>query len=213
MYKIQPEHLLFEHDQQKMIEGIGELKAVEIGAIDFSTGEVIACDPFMFMDKPLVKRVPVGKHTVLLNIIRFENADERVAYGILQCSKNAIVSWEMALQPNEDTSNLGDDEFYGYGVDTGTGGFMDQAVCERLKIYEVERYRQDNDFNLYDEIEEEFDANYVPTHQSLVKEFEGIGSVALFSSGYGDGVYPSFWGFDADGEVVCLVTDFLLTGE
>jgi hypothetical protein len=30
----------------------------------------------------------------------------------------------------------------------------------------------------------------------------------VFISGYGDGGYASYWGFDADDEVVCLVTDF-----
>ena len=31
-----------------------------------------------------------------------------------------------------------------------------------------------------------------------------------FTSGYGDGSYGSYWGFDDNDEVVCLVTDFLV---
>ena len=33
-------------------------------------------------------------------------------------------------------------------------------------------------------------------------------NVVFCSSGWGDGSYASYWGFDRDGEVVCLVTDF-----
>jgi hypothetical protein len=33
-------------------------------------------------------------------------------------------------------------------------------------------------------------------------------NVAIFSSGWGDGVYTTYVGLDEHGEVVCLLTDF-----
>jgi hypothetical protein len=36
-------------------------------------------------------------------------------------------------------------------------------------------------------------------------------NVVMFSSGLGDGVYGSFWGFDGTPTPVCLVTDFGIT--
>lgn len=33
-------------------------------------------------------------------------------------------------------------------------------------------------------------------------------NVMIFSSGYGDGFYASYWGFDDTGSPVALVTDF-----
>jgi len=35
-------------------------------------------------------------------------------------------------------------------------------------------------------------------------------NVITFSSGWGDGGYASFWGYDALGDLTCLVTDFNL---
>ena len=35
-------------------------------------------------------------------------------------------------------------------------------------------------------------------------------NIIAFSSGYGDGAYASYWGYDAAGTLVCLVTDFAL---
>lgn len=43
----------------------------------------------------------------------------------------------------------------------------------------------------------------------LVVESTGA-NVITFSSGWGDGEYASFWGYDASGELTCLITDFAL---
>ncbi|KDE29061.1 hypothetical protein BA81_01175 [Bacillus safensis FO-36b] len=32
----------------------------------------------------------------------------------------------------------------------------------------------------------------------------------MFTTGFGDGMYPSFWGLDGSGEPACLVTDFFI---
>jgi hypothetical protein len=32
----------------------------------------------------------------------------------------------------------------------------------------------------------------------------------MFHSGYGDGMYPAFWGIDESGEVTSLVIDFFV---
>ncbi|HEX2617960.1 MAG TPA: DUF4241 domain-containing protein, partial [Flavobacteriales bacterium] len=33
-------------------------------------------------------------------------------------------------------------------------------------------------------------------------------NLTMFSSGFGDGVYPAYWGVNTSGEAVCLVIDF-----
>jgi hypothetical protein len=35
-----------------------------------------------------------------------------------------------------------------------------------------------------------------------------VSSDAAFASGFGDGAYPSYAGFDGDGQVVVVLTDF-----
>jgi hypothetical protein len=35
-------------------------------------------------------------------------------------------------------------------------------------------------------------------------------NIIVFSSGWGDGGYASFWGYDASGTVAVLITDFAL---
>jgi hypothetical protein len=38
-------------------------------------------------------------------------------------------------------------------------------------------------------------------------------NIVAFSSGYGDGIYASYVGWDAAGDPVCVVTDFGVIGE
>ncbi|MCR6640354.1 MAG: DUF4241 domain-containing protein [Sporocytophaga sp.] len=35
-------------------------------------------------------------------------------------------------------------------------------------------------------------------------------NITMFQSGYGDGVYPAYWGIDKEGQVTSLVIDFLV---
>ena len=35
-------------------------------------------------------------------------------------------------------------------------------------------------------------------------------NVTIFSSGVGDGTYPSYWGIDRNGQTCELITDFLI---
>jgi len=53
--------------------------------------------------------------------------------------------------------------------------------------------------------------SYEETRSWLVTRFQEKVDLAIFSTRFGDGVYPSFWGMDENGDETCLVTDFLLT--
>ena len=44
------------------------------------------------------------------------------------CARSPPSGWEPALCPGQDPAGLGEDEFYGYGVDAGAGCFYDAAV-------------------------------------------------------------------------------------
>ncbi len=52
---------------------------------------------------------------------------------------------------------------------------------------------------------------YVRGVNFCVDEATGANIIA-FSSGWGDGCYASYWGYDADGKIACLITDFGVFG-
>ncbi|MGX9290977.1 DUF4241 domain-containing protein [Bacillus sp. A015] len=103
-----------------------------------------------------------------------------------------------------------EDEFFGYGVNTGMGCFMDAEAARYLQAYEDKRHKEDNDFYLYEEFAEALEQNYKHTWDWLVTRFHDKVDIAMFTTGIGDGMYPSFWGLDENGEPTCLVTDFFI---
>lgn len=63
--------------------------------------------------------------------------------------------------------------------------------------------------DFYETLIVEFDKTYVHTWSWTNYALgDGQQNLVAFSSGYGDGVYASYAGFDSDGEVSIVVTDF-----
>jgi hypothetical protein len=183
--------------------------AREIGLLEISTGKVAASDPLVQPDPPgFTQAVPNGRHPVRVLIAAF-GSDERIAYAQLRFSDAAPVRWEMAHVGTQANEPLGEGQFFGYGVDAGIGCFMDPRAGELL----AERMGVEDDY--FEVIIDDMEKTYAHTRSWL--DFRpnprAAENVICFSSGWGDGVYPSFFGFDAEGGVAQLVTDFLVVGE
>jgi hypothetical protein len=136
--------------------------------------------------------VPPGEFLVTLSLLR-------TTYGVDVAAAKVTFSdippreWEMALRPDEDLGLLGEGEFYGVGVDTGTVAFMDatRAVIE-------------------DELDEDL---FIPLDGRFTVELPGAESepnLIAFRAGRGDGSYPVWIGRTDDGQVGCVVVDFQL---
>jgi hypothetical protein len=93
-----------------------------------------------------------------------------------------------------------------FGVDSATGCLMDDKVCSFL--------RRKAEEDKYDK--------FIRRFQDALEENEGLwgnccvgsatgANVVLFRTWRGDGVFPSFFGYNVEGEVVCLVIDMFLS--
>lgn len=184
-------------------------KTHQIGELIVPSGYIVACDPFVFFDSVAFrKQIPVGTYPVILSVANFNNNDQRVAYAKLQISNEPTISWEMALISNQDKSSLKDGEFFGYSVDAGIGCFMD-AETAAVFLKKLENEVWEEDYSYSDFMLNEMKKNYVHTWDwGNFKLDETVGNLITFSSGLGDGAYPSYFGLDARGNVTSLVTDF-----
>ncbi len=173
----------------------------EIGALKIIEGKIIACDPFLYdKDLPFDVSFPKGNFPVQLAIAKIAT-DERVAFSRIKFSEELPVSWAMALVAGQKLQDLKKDEIYGYGVDAGTGAFMDISGAKELKRFMAEK--DDN----YDVLINLMDKSYQHTRSWLNWESNQV-NVMMFSSGYGDGFYASYIGYDKNGHICRLVTDF-----
>jgi hypothetical protein len=102
-----------------------------------------------------------------------------------------------------------------YPVENGLSCFTD---FETYKIYEREVanfYIKNKNANFYNDILEKYFKANKDTPKSArgedwinYKPTNASGNIIMFSSGYGDGLYPRYVGYDKNGNVVKFVTEF-----
>ncbi|HEY0069374.1 MAG TPA: DUF4241 domain-containing protein [Chloroflexia bacterium] len=179
------------------------LKRWKLADLTIVSGKVVACDPFTVYEGvlPFDLEVEPGRYPVVLSIAHVEaTGDQRVAYAMLQFGEGAPVRWELATWPGKSLDDLGEGEVFGYGVDAGTGSFMDEVAAQKLAQNE----------DLIDRLLADSQGNYVHTWSwtDFIVDHATGANVISFSSGFGDGFYPSYLAFDEAGRLVALVTDF-----
>lgn len=174
-----------------------------IGEIRLTSGKLVACDPIVDCGTPFADQFPVGTFPLDLAIATI-GEDERIGLAKIIFAPGRIVSWELAVTDQQDRSTLKPGELFGYGVDSGKGGFMDVAA---LHAYEAERNREGEQFDKH--LFAALDKTYRHTRSWHLYQ-TNKGTVALFSSGYGDGFYATYKGYDKTGRLVAVVTDFLI---
>jgi len=201
------------------VDGPITLRHRAAGNLIVTSGSIVACDPVLIEDgpQPFVTRIELGHYPVILSIARFPNGDERVAYATLRVREQDPVRWEAARRPGDET-----DDAACYSVDSGKGCFMDadalRALLDRLE-------REETDESVYEQtnigpgplelIGEAVNATLTPTcgWANVSLEPDTAANVVGFSSGWGDGGYTTYLGYDAAGALVCFTTSFALVGE
>jgi hypothetical protein len=192
-----------------------------VGELFLTSGWIIACDPLMGPDSRyyFTKTVEPGSYPVILSLARFNaSGDSRFSCAMLKMSEAPTARWELAAINGPGRSGS-DSLTSSYGVDAGTGCFVDRDVAkmmESLVSLEV-RYPEKDNFELFcesavAEMERNSFGPYPLTAgwADLRVGADAEANIICFSSGWGDGSYSSFWGYDASGNVTGLVTDFAL---
>ncbi|MER7888653.1 DUF4241 domain-containing protein [Micromonospora sp. NPDC094482] len=184
------------------------VEAYPVGDIVLPTGRVVGCDPLVCPEaEPFTVTVAPGSYPArawVAAVLRDDaEVDRRVAALELVVSDEPTVRWELALVDDQDVSTLGADDYFGYGVDAGTGTLADPAALSVLEGWE------------YDQVEEVFIPDELPTAPvpglitAVLDEATGA-NVVTVSSGWGDGCYGTWIGRSADGRVTSFVTDFMV---
>ncbi|MCS3482685.1 DUF4241 domain-containing protein [Bacillus altitudinis] len=58
---------------------------------------------------------------------------------MIKFTNEQAIEWELATRAGQELKHLKEDEFYGYGVNTGMGCFMDAEAALYLQAYEDKR--------------------------------------------------------------------------
>ncbi|ENN89591.1 hypothetical protein RHSP_59803 [Rhizobium freirei PRF 81] len=185
------------------------IKVLRIGKVELTSGRIVASDPLVGPDRAaLVRKVAPGDYPVTLY-----EAFGRIAAASMRFAEGKPVRWELALIPGQDINSLKGDEFFGYPVDAGLGCYMDADTYALIQQREkrVQAEKASSDINYYDDVlapELQTNGDKYAMHRPIAGK---RGNVAIFWSGWGDGFYPVFWGLDASGLPLVLLTDFGVT--
>jgi hypothetical protein len=165
-------------DASLTLHRLGELKL---------QGRIGAADP-LTTDRiePFTQKVPAGSFPVDVLVVTTNN-DARVAFARVLFRDEAPVRFAVAFCAGY-APELEDGRTFAYNVDAGTGCFADPDVAIDGEAL-LDAFRRTQVTTWF----------WATSPDSRLM---------AFASGLGDGGYTSFFGFDADDEPVCLVTEF-----
>jgi hypothetical protein len=177
-----------------------ELLAYRLPDLSLPSGSIVAADLLLCEGIPFARRVKPGDYPLLLIAARLSgHVDERIAFAAVKFADTPVAAWEIAAIDYCKKPAKGSE--HGYGVDSGAGGFCDAGAQDiLLQLADPER-------SLQKRIEKEMKKSYRHTRSWIHVQTEA-GSAAIFSSGYGDGQYQSYFGLDEKRKPVMLITDF-----
>lgn len=201
-----------------------ELSVVDCGKLRMPTGQLVVCDPFVFLEptgNPAVV-IPPGDYSVKVTLAdvsaKSDGSHMREAYATLLIDDAAEEVTRRIVTPLPDGSmadaEMGEDgEYHGFPVDAGTACFVDGGAIESsMPAHETwyeglfENDTADSWFKRMDD----------PAHirnglanipLPLAKDGENI---VIMHSGWGDGFYPVVGGFDAADRLVRVHIDFMV---
>ena len=116
---------------------------------------------------------------------------------------------------------LGEDEYFGFGVDAGMGCIADIQTQEAFKAYWSKRLEEDEDIDPYNDLFCDLLEENAKTYPKYQKSFgdwlnwtvpDTDCNLPIFASGWGDGYYPVYFGYDAKGEVCAVYVHFIDIG-
>ena len=194
---------------------IGEMvvDTLEIGDVSLPTGEILACDPLVELGeaKAYIQKTPVGKYPVRIAVVPSEDYGDRYACVKVEFSKNTPVVYELAVTGEEEKMDeAAEDEYYGFGVDAGMGCVADKKSQDEYIKYWNKLEEDGEADNPYDDIFEELlseSAKQFPKYQRTGGDWANWTipgtelNIPIFASGWGDGYYPCYFGYDEKGEL------------
>lgn len=203
-----------------------QYQLLQLGELAVPSGKIVAADPLYSLPYGgtpcFCRTIPSGHYPVIISVYTHRQYGSRYLAAKLQITNREAVAFELALKGAEEASQLEEDEIFGFPVETGLGCFCDANIQKEFRQY-VENWRKTHpNANLYDDLlQKEFEKSYreKPKFQRSGGDWVNWNlpntnhNIIMFNSGFGDGIYPCYWGFDKDREICSLIIQFIAPEE
>ena len=188
------------------------IESFEAGNLILTSGKLVASDPLITSEMPaFTTTFPIGEFPVL---VHKEIESNCIAYAEIVFSVAEITTWELATSEGQHLTELEEGEIYGFPVESGMGCVMDFETQENLNLLEQHLFkRKGDDFTgIYEEFFHEHffqEEGAVNQYAFLKPNEEKPGNLFAFETGYGEGFYASYIGFDKNNVPVKVVSEFV----
>ena len=188
---------------EKVIGNMG-VDVLDIGTVNFPTGTIFACDPLVELEDtpPFIQTIPAGTYPVKICVVPSEKYGDCYACVKVEVSREKPVRYELGMTGQEDlVEEPSEDEYFGFGVDTGMGCVADIQTQAAFKTYWGKRLEENA------KAHPKYQGDYGDWLNWTVPDTDC--NLPIFSSGWGDGYYPVYFGYDAKGEVCAVYVRFI----
>lgn len=192
-----------------------------MGTVTFPTGKVIVCDPLVYLDKnavPYREKVPVGTFMLETLAAEMEEGDFRYIATRIRFNEEEAAYYELALTGTEDLSDWKNFDYIGFAVDAGLATVADVKVRDAYCKFESDWYEKNPEGNIYDD----FFADIFAESYEAAPRFQREGGdwinftipgtsyrLPMIQSGFGDGCYPVYFGYDRAGNLCRMVMEYI----
>ncbi|WP_339012904.1 DUF4241 domain-containing protein [Fusobacterium animalis] len=217
--KLQAPRNLEDYFTLKEIAG-EKLDVLNIGTCSIPSGKLVAGDSLVTLPDenliPYIQETPIGKFPV--DICVLTNYDRYAAIRI-KFNDNKAVYFENGMKGNEDLEGeIKEGDFYGFGVDAGMASITDIEVQKAYHKFEKKFSELNEDGDLYNDyfwdlLEE--NAKKFPKYQAEYGDWLNWNipdtkyTMPICASGWGDGYYPVYFGYDENNNICQVVVHFI----
>lgn len=182
-----------------------DIEKLEVGKLNLQTGRIIATDPILlYDDECFSENVVPGTYTVNIYVGKAGNRKPQTVAAEIRIKDSQPEKWEMALLKGESAKSFGHDEFMGYEVENGLGCFMDEKAMEILDVMSEEELN-DYEIKVKDAVR-----NSDCSCASIPMDKKGSLNILVFATGWNEGTFPTYYGFDKNNKLSRIVTDFMV---
>ena len=188
------------------------VESFEAGDITLTSGKLAVSDPLITSEMPaFTTDFPLGNFPVL---VHKEIDSNCIAYVEIVFSNSEIASWKLATSEGQNTGNLQEGEIFGFPVESGMGCLMDFETQQNLNLLEQHLFKRKGDdfMGIYEEFFHEHffqEEGAINQYAFLKPNEDKSGIIFAFETGYGEGFYASYIGFDEQNVPVKVVCELI----
>ena len=194
---------------------------LDMGEIEFPTGDILVRDPLVWLnrdEKAYLTSVPRGKYRIETLVVKLEEDHYRYALSRVRFTENVPNIYYEALKGDENLDDVDGDSIFGFNVDAGLATIVDIETRNAYCDFKDKWYTENPNKNIYDDFFAEVFAKNAEDNPDYQREGgDWINfkipnselSIPMIQSGFGDGRYPVYFGYDENGELCDLVVEYI----